>query len=119
MRVAFAHDATLLMPPDADARAPGAAVTVALCGDWEHEPPCPLAAHHTSATRHGDELRLHILFATEPDAEETVRRHIDAALAAGELHGPEGAVTHWTLQDSGPGELSEAERDHGDRLASG
>jgi hypothetical protein len=32
MRDAFAHDAVLLMPADADVRAQGAAVTVALCG---------------------------------------------------------------------------------------
>ena len=31
------------MEPDADVRAPGAAVTVVLCGHWDHEPPCPLA----------------------------------------------------------------------------
>jgi hypothetical protein len=43
------HAATLLMADAAaDAAAPGAAITVALCGSWEHPPPCPLAAHHTS-----------------------------------------------------------------------
>lgn len=41
----------LSMSPGADLAAPGAAVTVALCGHWKHEPPCPLAAHHTSTTR--------------------------------------------------------------------
>ena len=36
------------MEPDADVQAPGAAVTVALCGHWEHEPPGPLAPHWVS-----------------------------------------------------------------------
>ena len=34
--------------------APGGAITVALCGSWDHEPPCPLAPHHTRAHRSGD-----------------------------------------------------------------
>jgi hypothetical protein len=38
MRQAFAHEAVLVMEPDADVRAPGAAVAVALCGHWDHEP---------------------------------------------------------------------------------
>jgi len=38
VRQAFAHEAVLVTEPDADVRAPGAAVTVALCGHWDHEP---------------------------------------------------------------------------------
>ena len=64
MRHAFAHDAVLDMDPDADIRAPGAAVTVELCGHWDHEPPCPLAPHHTAVERTGRDVRLRILFAT-------------------------------------------------------
>ena len=45
------------MEPHADVRAPGAAVTVALCGHWEHEP-CPLAPHHVSAHENDGELRV-------------------------------------------------------------
>jgi hypothetical protein len=44
----------LALPPGADERAPGAAVTVAPCGHWEHEPPCPLAPHHVRAARAED-----------------------------------------------------------------
>src|SRR5215207_9908722 len=43
MRQSFAHEAVLALGDEADERAPGAAVTVALCGHWEHEPPCSLA----------------------------------------------------------------------------
>jgi hypothetical protein len=119
MREAFAHDAVLELAPDADEGAPGARITVELCGHWEHEPPCPLAAHHTSARRVGDELlRLHVLFAAEPADEGEVRRRIDAALASGELDGPDGRRTRWRLREAGRGAVADAERAHARRLAS-
>jgi hypothetical protein len=116
MRQPYAHEAVLVMAPDADVRAPGAAVTVALCGHWEHEPPCPLAPHHTHAERVDDRVAVRILFATEPEREDLVRERIDDALSAGRLDGPEG-VTTWRLASSGDSALSPEERDHADRLA--
>ncbi|WP_018500696.1 hypothetical protein [Parafrankia discariae] len=116
MRQAFAHDAVIDMSPDADVAAPGAAVTVALCGHWEHQPPCPLATHHTHATRTGPRgVRLRILFATEPEQEHTVRRRIEAALATGRLLGPDGP-TRWQLRASQRGDLAAAESAHAERL---
>jgi hypothetical protein len=79
MRQAFVQVAVLLMEPHADMRAPGAAVTVALCGHWEHELPCPLAPHHVSADGNDGELRVRILFAAEPDKEGEVRHLIEQA----------------------------------------
>ena len=74
MREAFAHDAVLEMSEGADERAPGGAVTVALCGALDHEPPCPLAPHHTDATADDDgAVRIRVLFAAEPDDEDRVR----------------------------------------------
>ncbi|MGW5671675.1 hypothetical protein [Micromonospora sp. NPDC003776] len=119
MRQGYAHQAVLGMTPDADDRAPGAAVTVALCGDWEHAPPCPVAPHHTRAERVGGEVRLRILFATEPHRERSVRRDIDGALARGELTGPDGATTRWRLLDSRPAEPSAQEAEHLQRLLRG
>jgi hypothetical protein len=115
MRQAFAHEAVLVMEPDADVRAPGAAVTVALCGHWDHEPPCPLAPHRVSAGEDGGELRLRILFAAQPDKEGEVRRLIDRALS-GQLKFPEGFTTPWRLRTSWPGEVSAEETDHAERL---
>ncbi|MFG3580392.1 hypothetical protein [Micromonospora chersina] len=119
MRQGYAHHAVLAMAPDADDGAPGAAVTVALCGHWEHEPPCPVAAHHTGTERVGDELRLRVLFATEPHLEPRVRRDIDRALGLGQLTGPDGATTRWRLLRSGMREPSPDEAAHLDRLIRG
>jgi hypothetical protein len=118
MRQAYAHDAVIGMAPGGDIRAPGGAITVALCGSLEHEPPCPLAAHHTRAERAGDEVRLRVLFAAEPDDAADVRLGIDRALSAGSFAGPDGVVTEWRLLDSGPAGVTAGERDHAQRLTS-
>jgi hypothetical protein len=112
----YAHDAVLAMAPDQDMRAPGGAITTALCGAWEHEPPCPLAPHHTTATRDGDTVRLHVLFGARPTDEDTVRRRIGEALAAGTFTGPDGPA-HWLLIDSAPAAVAPHEMDHARRLA--
>jgi hypothetical protein len=103
------------MAPDQDAAAPGAAITTALCGHWEHPPPCPLAAHHTRATRDGDTVHLRILFAARPADEATVRRRIEAALAAGTITGPDDAA-HWRLVRAAAAPVAPDEADHARRL---
>lgn len=116
MRQVLAHEAELFMAPDGDIQAPGAAVTVGLCGHWDHEPACPLAPHHTEANRlFGGVVHLRTVFAAEEDSEDAVRQHIDDALTGGELLGPGGA-TQWQLSDSRPSAVSGAERDLGARL---
>jgi len=104
------------MGADGDPQAIGAAVTVALCGHWDHEPPCPLAPHHTQAERVGDEVAVRTLFAAEPSAEDHVRRLIDEALASGHLEPSPGTATDWQLVSSNPAAVLEDERDHGERL---
>ena len=47
------HRARVRLAEGADRAAPGGAVTPALCGAWDHEPPCPIAQHHTT-TSYGD-----------------------------------------------------------------
>ena len=115
MRQAFAHEATLIMEPDADVRAPGAAVTVALCGHWDHDPPCPLAPHHVRADQTDGEVRITILFATEPETEQRVRHLIELALS-GQMTFPDGFTTPWRLQSSRPSQVSAEETDHARRL---
>ena len=116
MRQAYVHDAVVTMEAGGDERAPGAAITVALCGHWEHEPPCPLAPHRTSAERSGDQVRLRVLFAAEPAAEAEVRRRVDAALSGGGLTLPDGATTRWHLRSTQPGLLRDDEAGPAERL---
>ncbi len=113
----FAHDALLVMGPAADDRAPGGAITVALCGSWAHEPPCPLAPHHTRAERAGDEVRLRVLFAAEPDDEPRVRAMVDDALAEGAGATAEGGTSSWRLVGTWASEVRPEEQEHAGRLA--
>jgi hypothetical protein len=85
-RVAYAHDAVVILDAGGDPRAPGGAITVALCGHWDNEPPCPLASRCTDATSGGDDMvELRVLFAAEPDDEPRVRALI------GEAASPDGS----------------------------
>jgi hypothetical protein len=116
MRIAFAHEAEIVMDPTADAQAPGAAITASLCGHWDHQPPCPRAPHHTRAERIGAEVvRLRILFATEPEEESAVRADIDAALTGGQL-ADDGRLTGWQPSYSRPSDVRPDEQAHAERL---
>jgi hypothetical protein len=116
MRQAYAHEAVLWMAADGDERAPGAAVTVALCGRWDHEPPCLLASHFIDVVRDDSEVRLRILFATEPGNEPEARRRIDLALS-GQWGLPGHGPACWELRGSAPAAVRPAESDHASRLA--
>ena len=119
MRELFAHDAVLAMEPDADIQAPGAAVTKALCGSWEHEPPCPPASHHSHPQRSNGAVDLRIMFATDSDKEPAVRQLIDAALSAGRLEDRDGATARWELLAGARGDIRPEEIHHGQRLLHG
>lgn len=119
MRQAFAHTAELGMPAGDDPAAVGAAITVALCGHWEHEPPCPLSPHHSHAERDGEDgetVRVRTLFAAEPDQEPEVRRRIEQALRGGEGDRPDGSTARWQLRRSEAAEVSPDELAHAERL---
>lgn len=115
MRQAFAHEAVLVMEPGADEAAPGAAVTVALCGHWDHEPPCPLSPHRVHVERADGELHVRVLFAAEPEAEGEVRRRIELALS-GRWPFPEGFRTPWQLRQNQPTDVSPGEAGPAARL---
>ena len=118
MRQVYAHNASVRMRSNEGADAIGAAITVALCGDWQHEPPCPLAPHHTQTERSGDQAQVRTIFATEPSLEREVRQRIDQALATGSQETPTGAIISWQLLTSAAGTVQENERDQGNRLIS-
>jgi hypothetical protein len=114
-RAAYAHDAVVVLDPGGDSRAAGGAITIALCGHWDHDPPCPLSPHHTDASPAGDgTVRLRVLFAT--DDEERVRWLIAQALSSGRLSGQDGRVTTWTVKSSGAGTVRDDEAYHAARL---
>ena len=117
MRRGFLHQASLLPMGELDPGAPGAAITLALCGAEEHEPPCPLAPHHTAATPDGGLLRLRIVFSTEPASEGDVRSRIAAALLAGTCTPPGRPAAQWLLVAEHPGVLDEEETALARRLA--
>jgi hypothetical protein len=116
VREAFAHEAVLAMDAGADERAPAAAITLAVCGDLEHEPPCPLAPHHTATERAGDEVRLRTLFVVESPREAEVRRLIDTALSAGHVETKHGSG-RWELRTTSASPVRPDEADHARRLA--
>jgi hypothetical protein len=118
MREAFAHEAVVVLEDGGDERAPGGAITVALCGSWSHEPPCPLAPHHTRVHRTEGELTVRVLFAADPADEPRVRALVEEVLARGWGDTPDGR-TCWDLVDSGPAEVSEDEQAHARRLLRG
>ena len=85
-----------------DPAALGGAVTVALCGHWEHEPPCRWP-HHTDSRPdpHADGAWVvTVRFDASSVEEDEVRDRIRAALATGRLRGPDGTTTTWLLGDS-------------------
>jgi hypothetical protein len=115
MREAFAHDAVLVLEDGGDEHAPGGAITVALCGSWSHEPPCPLAPHHTRVHRSDGELTVRLLFAAEPEDEPRVRALVEEVLARGWGDTPDGR-TCWDLVESGPSRVDDEEQGHARRL---
>jgi hypothetical protein len=116
VREAFAHDAVVVMQPGGSPNAPGGAIATALCGSWDHPPPCPLAPHYVANSPAGETVALRVLFATEPEYEERVRSLIGEALAAGRSTGPDGRVSTWQLRFAAPSTIRSDEQDHAARL---
>jgi hypothetical protein len=117
MQEPFAVLGRVALEPDADARALGAAVTLALCGAFEHPGPCPVAPHRTTTEPHGEEVEVRVVGACRPDRRDAVLDRVHRALASGALLDPEGVVQRWRLLSSGPTALRDDERDLAERLA--
>jgi hypothetical protein len=113
---AHVHQATLVMSSAADLDAPGTAITLKLCGSWNHTPPCPFP-HHTHVERTGTTVSLRVLFVSEPENENVVRERIDTALSLGFGTDRTGSSTRWELHGSTPAELTRSELARARRLA--
>jgi hypothetical protein len=105
-RSVFVHRAQLELGPDVDPRAPGGAVTTALCGHWEHEPPCRWP-HNNSEPKGTGRIAFRTVFAAPPDEEIEFRQRIESALRAGS----------WTVLSTMPDEPTVAEATLGRRIA--
>jgi hypothetical protein len=110
MESKHAHVAVLELEPGADTAAPGAAVTVALCGHWQHEGRCRWP-HRTDVTSLvGRALDVRVVFAAPSSEVDEVRSRIAAGLARGELTGPDGRISRWRVVREAAVEAREADR---------
>jgi hypothetical protein len=103
---AFVVEASLALDPACDPRAPGGAVTVELCGRWDHDGPCRWP--HNSAL--DDTGTFRTLFVASSSEAPTVASRIEHALRAG----PHWQVTRFTERA-----VSEDERELASRLLAG
>ena len=72
---AYVHEAEFTLGATTNPAAVGAAVTVALCGHWEHEGPCRWPHHN-----HIEGPLFRTIFVAAPDEEHEVRVRIRGAL---------------------------------------
>jgi len=106
-RCPFVHEATLLLATAVDPAAVGAAVTVELCGHWEHDGGCRWP-HNNEIKAEGRPAVFCTLFIALPSEADGIHERIAAALRAS----PE-----WVVTQSGPRELRPDELDLAARLA--
>lgn len=70
----FVLEVAMVLPPGVDRRAPGGAVTVALCGHWEHDGACRWP-HFSDVEDQDATTRLRtVAVAPESEHAEVVRR---------------------------------------------
>jgi hypothetical protein len=101
---AYVHEAQLQLDEATDPAAVGATVTVALCGHWEHEPPCRWP--HNNELNEAGSFRT--LFIAPPAEEALVRELIAVAL---------GADPGWRVLQIGARDVAPSERALAERLA--
>ena len=109
MKRTFVQCAKVLLDQDADPAAPGGAVTLALCGSWDHTGACRWP-HHTSVEWDERKGTARVVFVAEDSDENHVRGLINRALAGGECTGPDGKVSCWKTTECSVGVLSDSEK---------
>ena len=100
----FAVDVDLRLAPGTDPRAPGGAVTIALCGHWDHEGPCRWP-HHSHLEPDTDPSHLCTVAVAPADERDDVLARIES-----ELRGDRRwTVLAFAARDIGPEERALAE----------
>ena len=96
----FAHqrEYRIRLEAGSDERAPGGAVTVALCGHWDHEGPCRWPHFSRISPEADGHHRLVVEFDVHEGELEMVSGKIDAAVLHGQLTGPDGVVSVWRVE---------------------
>lgn len=106
---AFVVEARIALAGGVDERAVGAAVTTALCGHWEHEPPCRWP--HNNAIRPDGDGWLHRTLVVAPLGEEAlVHTSIETALREAE---------DWTVLEVRARPVADGERRLAENLLAG
>ncbi len=105
---AFVHEADLDLADGVDDRAPGGAVTVALCGHWEHTGRCRWR-HNNAICVDENPARFRTLFVSPPEEEREVRARIEQAL---------GTSAEWSVVTTRPRPVAPGEDDLAGRLLS-
>jgi hypothetical protein len=100
----LAVDVDLRLAPGTDPRAPGGAVTVALCGHWDHEGPCRWP-HHSRIDDDSDPARLCTVAVVPTDEWDDVTARIETELRRDDRW----TVLAFTARDIGPEEHTLAE----------
>ena len=109
MSIGFVHAAHIRLAPGGDERAPGGAITTALCGHWDHEGACRWP-HQTDIERaDGPEIHIRVVVGCHADDRQAVQATVAAALDSASLDGPTGRTT-WTVVTQGSADLASEEQ---------
>jgi hypothetical protein len=102
---AIAIEAALELEPGTDTRAPGGAVTVALCGHWEHDGPCRWP-HNNRLDPSTAPARLRTVAIVDDETAAEVVTRVESGLR----QDPRWTVVRYGVTGLVPGELALAER---------
>ena len=105
-RSAIAVDVYLALTDGTDARAPGGAVTVALCGHWEHDGPCRWP-HNSRINAGSHPVRLRIVLVVPDDERAEALGRVEAGLRGD---------SRWCVRSFGLSVISADEEDLAKRL---
>ena len=109
MSEAYVVEAEVDLASGTDPAAVGAAVTVELCGHWEHDGPCRWP-HNSDIDASRSPAVLRTIYVADPDEQQAVRGRIEQAL---------GASSEWSVVDFRERDVADGERELAGRLRSG